>query len=137
MRIIERCTHGRNKIGRCPNCKKIYQIIDRREHHALLLWRAAKYRARKRGVPFTIKVSDVLIPSHCIVLGIPLDSHDRDHTPSIDEVVQGLGYVPQNVCVISGRANRLKSDATIEEMQAVIYTQLRSKFALQGAPDTW
>jgi len=99
---------------------------------------AAKARARKRGVPFTIVPTDVKVPTYCPVLGIPLDGSDRDHTASLDEVVQGLGYVPRNVMVISGRANRIKSDATHAELKAIeCYVRLRSRYALKGVPDSW
>lgn len=137
MPIIERCTHGAKNIASCATCKKVYR---QREHanRALYLYRAAKSRARKRGVPFTITPADISVPTHCVVLGIPLDSRDRDHTPSLDEVVQGLGYVPRNVCVISGRANRMKSDGKPAELAAIAaYSRLRSLFALNGIPTSW
>ena len=87
---------------------------------------------------FTIKPSDIVIPSHCPVLGIALDRSNRDHTPTLDEVVQGRGYVPRNICVISGRANRIKSDARPDELAAIAaYARLRSLFALRGVPKTW
>lgn len=98
----------------------------------------AKNRAHKRGTPCTITRADIVIPTHCPVLGIPLDSRDRDHAPSLDEVVPGLGYVPRNICVISCRANRMKSDGTPEELAAVAaYARLRSVFTLKGVPDSW
>ena len=137
MPIIERCTHGNAKIGGCRECKKIYAARER-ENRPQYMWQAARVRARKRGVRFTIKPSDVVIPSHCPVLGIALDRSNRDHTPTLDEVVQGRGYVPRNVCVISGRANRIKSDARPDELAAIAaYSRLRSLFALHGVPKSW
>lgn len=38
---------------------------------------------------------------------------------SLDRIVPSLGYVPGNVAVISHRANRIKSDATADELRAV------------------
>ena len=45
---------------------------------------------------------------------------ERDRTPSLDRFVPNLGYVKGNIRVISFRANRLKSDATIDEMRQVL-----------------
>jgi len=78
------------------------------------------------------------VPKTCPVLGIALDDSNRDHVATIDEVIQGHGYTPRNICVISGRANRLKSDATPNELAAVArYAELRSKYSLLGIPDSW
>jgi hypothetical protein len=138
MPIIERCSHGQSAINKCLECKKIYHRISKQANPAAYIWTAAKARARKRGVRFTIKRSDIVIPSHCPVLGIALDRSDRDHTPTLDEVVHGRGYVPRNVCVISGRANRMKSDARPEELAAIAaYARIRSLFALNGVPSSW
>jgi len=42
------------------------------------------------------------------------------HSPSLDRVVPNLGYVKGNVHVISWRANSLKKNATIEELEKII-----------------
>ena len=81
----------------------------------------ARKRAEKFGVPFGIEPDDIQIPDTCPVLGIPLlDKGLRDHRPSLDRIVPSAGYVRGNIAVISFRANRIKSDATIAEMQAVL-----------------
>jgi hypothetical protein len=91
---------------------------------ALMLWRGAKNRASKKGLPFNIEVSDVEIPSVCPVLGIPIgvlySTHNRAQTATIDRVVPHLGYVKGNIRVISFRANMLKCDATADEIEAVL-----------------
>lgn len=57
-------------------------------------------------------------------LGLLLDGSRRDRKPSLDRVVPSLGYVKGNVRVISFRANRIKSDATADELRAVLsYTE--------------
>lgn len=45
----------------------------------------------------------------------------KDCAPSLDRLVPALGYVRGNVRVISHRANRLKGDALIEEIEAVLH----------------
>ena len=83
----------------------------------------AKYKAKKRGLPFNIEPSDIIIPDYCPVLGIKLEKNDqkqRDSSPSLDRIVPEKGYVKGNVRVISQRANLLKSNATVEELTLVL-----------------
>ena len=86
----------------------------------------AKIRAAAKGLPFTIKTSDISVPEVCPVLGVPLTRPDGTtrapgpYSPSLDRIVPELGYVPGNVMVISYRANRIRNDATAEELEAVL-----------------
>jgi hypothetical protein len=84
----------------------------------------AKTRAKRAGVPFAISPEDIVIPSHCPILGLALARRlgrkgGCDQSPSLDRIVPELGYVPGNIVVISRRANRIKNDATIEELAAI------------------
>ncbi|PPE71462.1 hypothetical protein IS481_11995 [Caldimonas thermodepolymerans] len=91
----------------------------------------AKYRAKKKGIPFGITYEDVYVPRYCPVLGIPLRSGVGvacDHSPTLDRIDPDKGYVRGNVVVISNRANRLKGDAGWRELVriAAFYQQLDS-----------
>lgn len=90
---------------------------------ALYLWRRAKDRAEKTGLPFNIAPSDILVPVFCPVLGIKL-SRGRGGfhpaSPTLDKIDNCRGYVKGNVVVVSWRANRLKSDATVSELRAIV-----------------
>lgn len=77
------------------------------------LWMGARNRAAERGLDFTIAITDIRIPTVCPVLGTPMDS------PSLDRFDNDRGYTPENVRVISRRANTIKSDATLSEILAV------------------
>lgn len=79
----------------------------------------AKGNASKKGIPFTITEADIAIPTICPILGIPLFFSEKrqDNTPSIDRIDNSKGYIPNNVIVVSWRANFLKKDATIQELQ--------------------
>jgi predicted RND superfamily exporter protein len=44
---------------------------------------------------------------------------DREYTPSLDRIDSKKGYTPDNVWVISHRANQIKNDATIEELKLI------------------
>jgi len=87
-----------------------------------ILFMHARKRAKEQGVPFTITVHDIKIPEVCPVLCIPLGrnaGHFGDSSPSLDKLIPAKGYTPDNCWVISWRANRLKGDATPEELQAL------------------
>jgi hypothetical protein len=98
------------------------ESIDKRKKkipkNMWLLW-DAKSRAKKRGIPFDLDATDVVIPDNCPVLGIPIYSgvgFVGDNSPTLDRQIPHLGYVKGNVCVISKRANTIKSNASIEEL---------------------
>jgi len=88
---------------------------------------AAKKRARIAGLPFNLEDCDIVFPDLCPALGIPIylehtDGPRRrtDNTPSLDRLVPDKGYVRGNVRIISWRANRLKNDATLEELKLLV-----------------
>jgi hypothetical protein len=80
---------------------------------------AAKQSSRKRGYEFNIEKSDIVIPNVCPLLGIPLHHGEGikcDNSPSVDRIDSSKGYIKGNVWVISEKANRMKTDATPEEI---------------------
>lgn len=83
---------------------------------------AAKARARIRDVPFDLTIDTLpTIPDRCPALGITmvLGGPVRESTPTLDRIEPSKGYVPGNVQWLSHRANRIKSDATVEELEAI------------------
>lgn len=78
--------------------------------------------AKAKGLDFTIKAQDIVIPLVCPVLGIPiLECMGRPgpSSPSVDRIDNSKGYVPGNIVVVSYRANILKRDATKEELRRI------------------
>lgn len=77
-------------------------------------------RSKVRGWPFALTPADVLVATHCPVFGTKLEFGGRRNnpdSPSIDRIDNRLGYVAGNVWVISLRANHLKNDSTLEELE--------------------
>lgn len=106
------------------------QIERRKEWHRQYAlerpWRKmfthAKSRAKQIGVPFDLLPEDIEIPAVCPVLGIPLSRGTgklHDGSPTLDRFVPEDGYVRGNIKVISHRANRIKNNATLLELEAV------------------
>lgn len=93
------------------------------------LWHKAKKRSEKAGLPFDIDRSDVKIPDTCPVLGIPIfitKGTIGDNSPTIDKVIPEKGYTKDNIVVMSARANRIKCDATLDEIE-LIYNWLKER----------
>lgn len=91
------------------------------------LFSLTKGRATENGVDFTIEKSDIVIPEVCPVLGIPLFFAEsgtykgkNPNSPSVDRIDSNLGYIKGNIQIISWRANHLKNNATLAELQAVV-----------------
>lgn len=82
-----------------------------------------KTTAKKYNILFNLTHADIVIPSHCPVLGIPLvigDATAQWGSPSVDRIIPHLGYVRGNITIISHRANTIKSDATSAELEKVL-----------------
>ena len=84
---------------------------------------SARCRAKKKNLEFNLSVQDIIIPDKCPVLGISFctnnDKKRNSSSPSLDRIDNTKGYIKGNVIVISWRANRLKNDATVEELYKI------------------
>ena len=108
----------------CDNCRELSKVKARKrqtkwgqDHPERSILTGAKVRAREENVPFDLIITDIVIPTHCPVLGIPLykgvgvGGHIFN-SPSLDKIIPERGYVRGNIAIISHRANALKSDET-------------------------
>lgn len=90
------------------------------------LWNHLKGSAKKRGIVFTIKPSDLnnlTFPITCPIFSMPLvfNRHKpRDNSYSVDRIDSSLGYEPDNIVIVSYKANRIKSDATLNELKQLV-----------------
>lgn len=70
------------------------------------------------------ETEEQFLPAVCPVLGIPLvygnEGVRKDNSASIDRLDSSKGYVPGNVHVVCWRANRIKNDSTIEELELIV-----------------
>lgn len=99
-----------------PDYLRSYYVRNR----ATYLLKMAQRRAKKASLAFNITIEDVVIPEICPVLNIPIRLDSRGgfnpNSPSLDRIIDSLGYVKGNVKVISNRANLLKRDAEAWEL---------------------
>lgn len=87
-----------------------------------VLYANAKKRAKTQNVPFELEFEDIVIPEVCPCLGIPLVKGigiPTDNSPTLDKVIPEKGYVKGNVWVISMRANRIKDNASLQELESI------------------
>jgi|ERR1035437_5967994 hypothetical protein len=88
-----------------------------------ILWHL-KQNARKKGLPFDLIESDLVWPTHCPVFGMELvyiaQGYRSEASASADRHDNNSGYVKGNVRIISWKANRLKNNATIEDLLKVV-----------------
>jgi hypothetical protein len=87
------------------------------------MWERSKSRARKKGFEHTITYADIMIPDVCPLLGIPLiksqSTGPNENSPSLDRIDSTKGYTPDNIWVISSKANTIKSNATVAELEQI------------------
>lgn len=84
------------------------------------LFNSCKGNATKRGIEFSLTLDDFVFPEKCIYLDVPLTNVTGQgrvkHNVSVDRIDSSKGYVKGNVQFISDLANRMKQNATEEEL---------------------
>ena len=79
----------------------------------------AKARCRRDSLEFNLEYSDIILPEECPILKHPFiigEGTNYKWTPTIDRIDSTKGYIKGNVRVISMMANKIKSNATKEEL---------------------
>ena len=123
---IRKSVQGVRKPSTDPNNRKINHVLS--NSIEMMLWISAKNRARKKGLEFTIKPTDIHIPEFCPVFGIKINSvwggremnnYSRANTASLDRIDPRKGYLPDNIIVMSYRANIIKGDGLPGEHRKV------------------
>jgi hypothetical protein len=113
-----------NEFQRKRRKKFLPQYAERQKQYyidnpGIYLRNVCKARAKKLEVPFNLTAEDFDIPEFCPVLGIKIERGTKgfhDNAASVDRLRPELGYTKGNIKIISFRANRLKGNATAEEL---------------------
>ena len=122
------CTNCKSMFEKNPgNTSRLCRLCNttrvKEESAETKMYRRAKNRAKIQGIPFTITKEDIIIPTVCPVLGIPIyvtkgKSGGFNSSPSLDQINPGKGYTPDNIMVMSQLANAMKANATPEQLLA-------------------
>ena len=120
VKPVSGCTLRNGRSQGCLQCRPMKHGKARTRKYRL--WVQAKSRAKKAGVAFNLELEDVRIPARCPLLGLRLRFSSKRccaTNPSLDRIDPTKGYTKGNVWVISWRANVIKHDATLEELEAI------------------
>jgi hypothetical protein len=88
-------------------------------------WDNLKKRSKKQKLEFTL-TKDILMGKTvavCPILKCKLDYSGGPNVAiraSVDRINPKKGYTPDNIQIISFRANSIKSDATLKELKSVV-----------------
>ena len=94
-----------------------------------MYWRTKKSWAKTRGIEFNLdaKYLESIWTGVCPVLGLALNMPMKDakgrgslNTAHLDRFDPKKGYIKGSVAWVSGRANRIKYDATLEELKSLV-----------------
>lgn len=92
---------------------------DKAKRPEFYMWLGARDRSKIRGHEFNLEPEDIVFPEKCPILGIPLKVNKGKlglDSPVLDRIDNSKGYTKDNVHVISSQANRIKGDATFNQM---------------------
>jgi len=83
--------------------------------------RALRSKAKYRNLEFNLTIEDIVLPKECPVFKTPLifGRGTQKHSPnaySVDRIDSSKGYIKGNIQIISELANRMKQDATPEQL---------------------
>lgn len=134
--------------NRCKKCDKEYQQTRRIKNKDYLLAYQRKYQAKRRknfeyrlqmllnaskqrailkNREHSITLEDIKelypIDGKCPVFGFDLEFNSegfKETSPSIDRIDSSKGYTKDNIQIISWKANRLKSCATVEDLELLV-----------------
>ena len=138
-------TPARKKGHRINTSRKIRLTTQRCEKQMslgatrtrlIIFLRGARRRAKRKGIPFEITAADIERPEFCPVLGLRLvygasgksrRLYENGAAASLDRIKNERGYVKNNVLIVSLRANLLKGQASIAELQKIAAFYARFK----------
>jgi hypothetical protein len=93
-----------------------------KERYVQTMFANSKGNSLRRNIAWDIEASDIHIPDVCPILGIPLTfirgKGRQKFNPSLDRIDSTLGYTKDNIQVISDLANKMKQDASRDELVA-------------------
>ena len=108
----------------CKTCRKELAATNYTARWFKMTCTLKKSWCKKRGIPFDLdrEYLESIWTTHCPVFNRPFVRHKKgdDFCPALDRVDPKGGYTKGNVKYISARANRIKYDASVEELKKVL-----------------
>lgn len=107
---------SRNQCRACCNKARQKAYIKRVETSIMA---NIKARVRKEHLEFNLTYEDIIIPEKCPILEVPLIRGTKKNyafTPTADRIDNTKGYIKGNIKIISMLANKMKNNATKEQL---------------------
>lgn len=123
---------GSQRFSRCLKCEAKNTSLRYRKNPHHQAYYTLKRRAKDKSIKFELSKEDLFNmyenkPDKCPILGIKIkyaglnaDKKIIENSPSVDRIDPKKGYVKGNVMIISNLANRIKQDASIEDIEKVL-----------------
>lgn len=113
---------------RCKLCKKTKATNFRATNYFKAYISTKKSECKTKGITFDLDAEylEEIATSICPIFRTELNYNNtgrgshKEGQAHLDRIEPSLGYVKGNVCWVNGRANRIKYNATVEELEAII-----------------
>jgi len=118
-------------VSKCKECSKGELKTKRKSNPEKgMLWQA-KSRSNREGFEYDLTVEDMDWPTYCPVFGVKLEYTPQQirskNRATLDRLDPNEGYTLHNTRVICWEANRLKNNASLEQLELIIkYIKERS-----------
>lgn len=107
-----------SKKYKSPDNPKFVEYCEKSYEQWIL--NSAKRNAVENNLPFNLELPDIIIPEYCPYLGHKLTklrgAGQLETNASIDKIIPNLGYVKGNIEIVSRQANRMKNNATPQQL---------------------
>lgn len=126
------CFHNNSKNtdckdSRCKDCRKIAARKNYTSNYFVSYIRFKKSWCKSRNVDFNLDAEylENIWTGKCPIFGTDItfggirDQKGSHNSAHLDRLSPSVGYIKGNVAWISGRANRIKYDATSEELRKI------------------
>lgn len=104
---------------------KTYRAKRKQQNPLQYVLHSIKKRAKEKGFEFNLTIQDLrdIWTEICPVFGVKMEFHTpnkQNNSYSVDRIDSMKEYTKDNICIISWRANRLKCDASLEELKNLV-----------------
>lgn len=108
---------------KCKSCISVTKKKDYKDKWFVYQNRLKRNQSKKAGIEYnlTAEYLESIFPDVCPIYGTEWVMFDKsdDRSPALDRIDPSKGYIRGNVAYISARANRIKYDATPEELEKI------------------
>ena len=120
---------GKMRYTYCKECEKKRFKDAYKKNPIPQMLSNSKIRAKAKKIPHNITANDIkkIWPKDniCPVLKIPFEmgfkmGKTKSMAPSLDRIIPSEGYVQGNIVAVCDIVNRLKSDASLDDMKKIL-----------------